>query len=586
MATGAGIGFFTAEAEPGPRSLDHVRLYLKTRDFKAAEELIQQILKKEKHHPEAWIVFGLVHFQTNRFQSALEAFDRALSLLRRPASLRGARPPGETLSAQEGLVHFNRGSCLFQLERFSEAERAFVLASQRDEEMAPLATVNAAFSALEQGAWGRAEEHRHRAAALLEKMPEMAQVLRDLELEIASERASGPPPGQKRPLRPDSAAALPSAKGKDSAIPTSASTVSAQDPSTEVSARALLADHFLQGFWGAMELGGGYDSNVAQSSMTAPSAGTSQSALQDAWFGTLSLALGSGHALGERVALLWDYAFEQLAYGAEELDNYNLQLHALSLSHLVALRRWLRLGISANGSMAFHGLSTYSALIWDIGARLFSEADLRQTITLGLLFDFTRTEAIDQAYPFLTANRYSLMLWAQGKWNRLSLKGSFRYRNDRQGEQQLDAGVLGEIRGGNPIIGCALGCQGTYRIPLAYQGMATLGNLSWNIIGAFSLDLEAALEWRRYQKASALMLQPTIREPFSLSIARREDVRLSGQMALRYSLGEHFDLGFGYELMRNFSNIQPSDSDPAHQWDYDDLNYISHQVTLSLGAEI
>jgi tetratricopeptide (TPR) repeat protein len=116
-------------------------------DYDRAEQLA---LAAEPRGGLALYLAGLARFRAGRPAAALEALD---------AASRAADPPARALWL------YNRGACLYELERFEEAEAAYVEAAELDAAVAALALVDAGFAALDARSPERARALAARARA-------------------------------------------------------------------------------------------------------------------------------------------------------------------------------------------------------------------------------------------------------------------------------------------------------------------------------------------------------------------------------------------------------------------------------------
>ena len=143
--------------------------------YTEAEALALRAARPPREGTALYLV-GLARFRAGRPAEALEALDAA------------ARAPDAPEPAQ---WNFNRGACLYALERFDEAERAFADAGKdKDDALARLAWVNAGFAALEAGSPERAEQWAERArVGASEREQEQVEDLR-AQIAHARERAA------------------------------------------------------------------------------------------------------------------------------------------------------------------------------------------------------------------------------------------------------------------------------------------------------------------------------------------------------------------------------------------------------------
>jgi tetratricopeptide (TPR) repeat protein len=156
------------------RHLEEARKLMAAGDNNAAAHLALAALQAQPGNGSAYMVLGLARFRASRYAEALQAF---------AAARKAATPPSP------GLLAFNEGSALFELDRFEDAERAFKEAGRADAKLAPLATVNAGHAALGAGALTRARAYAE-AAMLLPGSDSIVAAASDLRADIEDGEAA------------------------------------------------------------------------------------------------------------------------------------------------------------------------------------------------------------------------------------------------------------------------------------------------------------------------------------------------------------------------------------------------------------
>jgi tetratricopeptide (TPR) repeat protein len=142
---------------------------------------------------ELALVLGLARFREGRYDDALAAFDQAA---------------GATEPPPAAVLAFNRGSALYKLRRFAEAEQLFLRAAGADPHVAALALLDAGLAALDAGSPERARAHLARLEALARGGGADAQTAAaELRDEVVAEEDARSRE-QRRALRQDARAAL------------------------------------------------------------------------------------------------------------------------------------------------------------------------------------------------------------------------------------------------------------------------------------------------------------------------------------------------------------------------------------------
>jgi tetratricopeptide (TPR) repeat protein len=135
-----------------------------------AARIAERAVLADPENGDAHLVLGLARYRTGRYDEAVDAFE---------AAGHAARP------VPNAVVEFNKGSALFKAGQFEPAESCF-LAAAADQRMAALATLNAAYAALNSSSTERARE----LLASAERQPraaDLSSALQDLRAEIKEE---------------------------------------------------------------------------------------------------------------------------------------------------------------------------------------------------------------------------------------------------------------------------------------------------------------------------------------------------------------------------------------------------------------
>jgi len=155
-----------AAAAAGPGALQAAEAAFSQGDYQLADALATAAAEPPQEGAALYLA-GLSRFRSGHPAEALEALDRAA---------RASDPPAP------GLFHYNRAACLYQLERFAEAEADYLQAAALDPTLSTLSLVNAAYAALDGGSPERARQIAVRARASAK--PEEVDLVSDLESHI------------------------------------------------------------------------------------------------------------------------------------------------------------------------------------------------------------------------------------------------------------------------------------------------------------------------------------------------------------------------------------------------------------------
>ncbi|HEY2901598.1 MAG TPA: tetratricopeptide repeat protein, partial [Polyangia bacterium] len=153
-----------------PTTVAEARAELDAGHPEQAARIAERAVVADPENGDAHLVLGLARFRTHRYAEAADAFD---------AAAHAARPVAATVAA------FNKGSALFKAGQFEAAENCFLEAAT-DKSLAALATVNAAFAALNSEQLDRAKELLS-AAQRQPRAREISNVLDDLRQQIEDE---------------------------------------------------------------------------------------------------------------------------------------------------------------------------------------------------------------------------------------------------------------------------------------------------------------------------------------------------------------------------------------------------------------
>ena len=157
-------------APPLSISVAEARTELEAGHLDQAARIAERAVLADPENGEAHLVLGLARYRTHRYDEAVDAFE---------AAGHAARP------VASAVVEFNKASALFKAGQYEPAEACFLTAAA-DKRMAALATLNAAYAALNASSTERARE----LLASAERQPraaDLSSAFQDLRAEIKDE---------------------------------------------------------------------------------------------------------------------------------------------------------------------------------------------------------------------------------------------------------------------------------------------------------------------------------------------------------------------------------------------------------------
>ena len=534
------------------------------RDYAAAEALALAEARPPLEGA-ALDLAALALFRAGRSEEALARFD---------AAGRTADPPARA------RWQYNRGACLYDLGRASEAERAFLaaadLAGGGDAALAAAALANAGFAALEAGSPERARTLLARLRALPQLTGPVAGLADELAAAIAELALdAGAPPTPPAGLEPTPL--LPAQPGgQTSGRDGDAGSALASAGAGQAPVLSLLA-------------AAGYDTNVLQSGLgTAPEGAPIASGQEASPTLELSGAAQGRWSPAPRTGLWLTYALDQVAYLAPPAEDYSLQQHQLQAGVEHRLGPW-RLGLAADGYAAFTGLSDFRGLQGGGGlsASLIRTWSPSSTTRLDAAWGARR--ALSSEFDHLDGDRLDLALGQAQSFGPLVLGASARLRREALGTL---------VQATQQQVPCPFGstCSQRYEIPYGYDALLLAGSAQLER-GDLALGLLLGWEGRRY--AAPILLWQSQVDGLGQTTERllhsqlREDDLLFLSATARLRLGGHAWVGARYDLSVNSSTVARSGGRPGgpggpagpadpHALDYDDKNYTRQVLALEL----
>jgi tetratricopeptide (TPR) repeat protein len=579
-------------------------------DYLTADTLATQAAQGT-HRGAALYLAGLSRFRSGRPREALDALDEAG---------RSADPP------EPGLWHYNRAACLYDLERFAEAEIEYQQAATLDRSIATVSLVNAGFAALDAGA-------AERATALAQRARETASdgafdLVVDLERQITATRRSAI--GNSAAETEYSQGLLDYDRGRYESARAHFARAMAADPADTRSrimagatalklgalsdarseldavlshplalADAQIARDYLaslghglaargRGLALGIRIGAGFDTNYLQSGPV--DFGTSSATPAVTPIATATLAGVWRARPSSLFATELSYQLDQLAYLSSAAADYSVQQHSLLALGEIEPRGWLRFGASVVGEYDFAGLSGFRTLQAGGGAGAWAAIDEHAQTTSRLGIDWLHMDAPRSEFAYLSGDRLDLSFAQSLRLGATTTDLEYRYRDEGIGtltepmQLTLPPGVCPPDRP----------CPERYVIPFGYTSHTLALSFHATPVEIVRAGVSVGVEWRTY--ASDSYLDVTLPEGLSSQIDHRlrQDVRFFGQAFGTVRVWRTLDLSLTYDFVVNTSNVEDSlfqgpqagclpPDFVCHQLDYDDKNYTKHVLLFETG---
>ncbi|HEX8825082.1 MAG TPA: hypothetical protein VF794_34510 [Archangium sp.] len=566
-----------------------------------AERLALRAAQPPREGTALYLV-GLARFRAGKPAEALVALDAA----------------GAAQDAPERAGwSFNRGACLYALERFAEAEQAFLEAAE-DASLARIAWVNAGFAALDGGSPERAAQWAERArpgasereAVLVEELLSLVAGARGRAEDEAAEayrqglasfdagrfeearafflQAAKGDPTSGRALLMAGASAWRLGEREAAREDVTSALALRLEPRDRRTARDYLDRLSFglrangRGLQASGSAGVGFDSNVLQVGVAARDVSGSSSTETASAFAEVGLGLVARFRLSDTLFADLSYGGTQRAYALTDVHDYSLQLHRATAALEWDVARRVRLGVSSWGDLFFTGLSDFRGLQASVSGSAWLALDESDWTSTRLEVSLAHKEGLLSEFSYLTGQRLDATLSQELRLRTLGLTAWYRYREDRIGtlEQAVTGGTTGMSQ--------------TYVIPFAWAGHAVGASARLVLSERFDASLNAEVERRGYLGDSYLRVQAADGSEGEWGRRRREDVRFVLGPAVSARLSSQLQLSARYELLVNTSNVDTRLADPSgacvapdyrcHRYDYTNGNYQKHLVMLELGA--
>ena len=576
-------------------------------DYARAEALaLEQV--QGPHPGAALYLAGLARFRRGEAAGALQLLDQSWSAPDRPDA---------------GQWRFNRGSCLYELGRFAEAESEYLEAARLDVPLAAVSLIDAGFAALDADAPDRASALAERAGAIA--TPATQALLDDLRGQIAAAALARETEYYRAGLASFDAGEFAAAREKFLAAAALAprdgrcrimSGASALQLGARAEARADLElalslelrpeeariardylDELAAGMaargtgWSASaQLAAGFDSNALQTGFLEPNEfpGANSTASPSA-FATASLGLAFRARPSQRLFAELDYGFDQLVYAAPDASDRSLQQHALLGSLELSLRDDLRAGLSLGGQLSFTGLDQFRLLQINGLTALWAELDESERFTSRLAVGFEPKWAPAE-FDYLGGDRFDAAITEELHAGRASATIGYRFRAELLGIAQ-QAVPLPPPPSPPP---CMAGCTLTLIDPFGYTSNTLWMEGRASPWERWSFELSFGAELRSYTDDNALLVSNPDGTAQEVDRRRRQDTRWFADASASFALPAGVSLILRYDLVVNSSNIDSNQSDGAgmcgppgyqcHSLDSEVRSYTKQVV--SLGASV
>ncbi len=569
--------------------------------YESAEQLALQAARPPSLGAALYLV-GLARFRAGRPAEALEALDAA----------------GQAEDAPERASwSFNRGACLYALERFDEAEKAF-LEAVSDESLARVAWVNAGFAALDGGSPERAAQWAERAkqgaseqelSLVEELLSELARLqgdavgegdevyrqglasfdaghfeeARTLFLQAAEQDSSS---GRARLMAGASAwRAGARAKAREDVTAALALPLEPRDRETAYDYLDRLSFGLRangQGVGASAGAGVGYDSNALQVGVTQRDGSVGTTVQTGSSFAEVGLGLVARLRLSDTLFAELSYGGSQRVYTVDSVRDYSLQLHRAGAAVELEPASGIRLGASLGGDVFFTGLSDFRGLQASASGSGWLALDEGEVTSTRLELTLARKSGLASEFDYLTGRRVDVTLSQDFRLRSLGMTAWYRYREDHIGTlMQASAGRFP-------------GVSQEYVIPFASIGHSAgiAARTEWG--ERWGASLYAGVEGRNYLRESFLRVQLADGTVEERGRRQRKDVRFVLGPAVSARLGRHLQLSARYDFLVNESNVDTRLADPdgacgppdfsCHRFDYTNGNYQKHQPMLELSG--
>jgi len=320
-----------------------------------------------------------------------------------------------------------------------------------------------------------------------------------------------------------------------------------------------------------LALGVGADGNAAQSGSGDVLGSVAQT--QASAYVSGLVDLGLMWRTSRRSAVGLNYSGDVLALLNPNVEELSLQAH-----ELVARGQWapvpgLRLRLDAGAAYVLSGLDPIQFFEWDavfgFVADLDTSSDSRARLQLGeRVVSAAELDYLDGHRLHAVASEF----WYLGPWE-LSVQALLRYT--AAGVQQIELGP-------DTFDACSPNCdRGRLSDPASYWSPGLGLGAAWQATSLWRFSGSTRAEYRGYLDAAAIA---GVRD----SHKTRQDWRWRAQLGAELVLDKEarFRLTLVQSLLVKRSNVAFDASDPLHQYDYGDRNFVQPTTELGISASL
>jgi len=306
-------------------------------------------------------------------------------------------------------------------------------------------------------------------------------------------------------------------------------------------------------------------------------------------FASVLVGAAYRHGLGDALFGELTYAFDQVLYAAPPYAEDSLQQHALAGTVEIALRPHARLSLGVLADSFSQGLFSFQGVQWGAGGAAGGAFDEADWLTARAKLEITRKRAFSGDTSEYSGARADATLAQDFRWPRAALTAAYRHREERIGT------LLRTETGTPPDVLCpAAGCDQIKSrvnvIPFAYRSNLFTATAAAILPRRIRGTAELGLEWRDYLEDSYLLVTFADGSTLEADHRRRQDLRFTASFTAALPLGGGLELGARYDLSIAGSNVDSRLMEPSclppdyacHQLDYGSQSFHKHVLSVSL----
>lgn len=338
----------------------------------------------------------------------------------------------------------------------------------------------------------------------------------------------------------------------------------------------------------SLYVGGGFDSNPAQSGITDQSGVTSAQTSKGSGFVSAYGALGYTARFGERMAGRALYSPSLFVLTSPEVTELGMQGHEVAGHLFLATSPRTLFRFSAMSSFLLSGFDAPERFLWENGGGIRMDRRTGEHTRTRLEVQARAVQGFEDQ-EVLTGAREELAWLELVDIGDVSLTAGLRLR-------AVQAGVVERALTAEDFPVCGAVCDGaSYEIPLSYLAPGGMVDVVWSVGPRLGLGASASMEWRQYLDESAIRLALGGAGAGSGGAGgggraegakTRHDLRVRPGVHAEVGLdrGDHVALMADYSLLVSESNVAYDPDDPEHAFDYDDRQFVQHVVEGGIEA--